>query len=218
MKMETLQRKLDWYSRLDPALFERMRLGTTIAEIEAWRHRIGGQFGVRPGKRFFDWKKHTFLWEQTGDWAFSPNIVFNEGLAYVIDTAFREVSDIAPWYIAYFTDDVTPAAGDSYASPSWTEATGTNIDETVRQAWVDGSPTGTTTRSVAGAAVTYTGDNSHTAFGAIMVGGGSAPTTLGNTAGGGTAHAGSKFASSIGMTLDATIDITYTLTATDDGA
>ena len=184
-------------------------------------------------KRWFDANKATrsrgrdgifrrgsWLWEPTSDWAFGHNIVTNEGLAYVVDVAFREVADIAPWYCVGYTDagTYTPAAGDTYATPVHDEFDGADIDETVRQAWVDGTPTGTTTRSVAGSAVTYTGDQSFTAQGAAMKGGGTAATTLQNTAGGGSLLCASDFSSTVAITLDATLDITYTLTAADDGA
>lgn len=221
MKTETLQRMLDRYARRNPALFERMRLGTTLAEIEAYRARIGGVFGHRTGRRYKQdpgFRRGKWLWEPTSDWAFANNIVTNEGLAYVVDVAFREVADIAPWYIVLSKTNTTPLATHTYASPGYTEADGADLDETVRQAWVDGAPTGTTTRTVAGAAVTYTGDGTFTAYGAGMVGGGTAATTLANTAGGGTLHASSLFGSSVAMVLDATVDVTYSLTAEDDGA
>lgn len=227
MKTTALQRKLDHLARINPLRFSRIAsgldfggrlkgLGTSALEIETVRAKIGGRFGHRTGRRFFD--RGRTLWEPTSDWAFSPNIVTNEGLAYVIDVAFREVADIAPWYVVLFNTNTTPLATHTYASPGYTECDGTDLDETVRQAWVDGSPTGTTTRTVAGSAVTYTGDASFTAYGAALVGGGTAATTLANTAGGGTLYASSLFSSSIAMTLDATVDVTYSLTAADDGA
>jgi hypothetical protein len=231
MLLDALQRKLDRYSRKDPTLFASLNIGTSAPEIEAWRERKGGVFGVRTGRRWWNagaatrekgrdgtFRRGKWVWEPTGEWAFSPNIVTNEGLAYVIDVAFREVADIAPWYTVIYTDAGTPspAAGDTYASPNHTEASGTNLDETVRQAWVDGSPSGTTTRSVAGAAVTYTGDNTFNAAGAAQKGGGTVATTLADTGGGGTMYCASNFGTEVPMTVDATVDVTYTLTATDD--
>lgn len=233
MQLQTLQRKLERYSRLNPALFEKMGLGTSESDIERFRKERGGVFGHRTGRRWFKrnaagavqkvrdgFQRGEWVWEPTSDWAFDNNIVTNEGLAYVVDVAFREVADIAPWYCVVYTDagSYTPAAGDTYATPVHDEADGADLDETVRQAWVDGTPTGTTTRSVAGAAVTYTGDQSFTAQGAAMKGGGSSPTTLQDTAGGGTLYCASDFSSTVAMTLDATVDVTYTLTAADDGA
>jgi hypothetical protein len=220
MLLDTLKGKLDRHARNDPALFARLGLGTTDREIEAFRAKRGGLFGVRTGRRYFDWAKRGMLWEPTSEWAFSPNIVTNEGLAYVIDVAFREVADIAPWYAVIYTDSgtPTPAAGDTYAVPAFVEADGGDLDETVRQAWVDGAPSGTTTRSVSGGAVTYTGDASFNAAGAALLGGGTAATTLADTAGGGTLYAASNFGSEVPMTLDATVDVTYSLTAADDGA
>lgn len=218
----------------------RVQLGTTASDIERMREAVGGRFGHRTGRWWLrrnlasglvpklrsakraceDFVRGDWLWEPTSDWAWADNIVVNEGLAYVMDVAFREVTDIAPWYNVIYTDagTYTPAAGDTYATPNYDEADGADIDETVRQAWVDQSPTGTTTRSVAGAAVTYTGDQSFTAQGASIVGGGTAATTLQDTAGGGTLYCASDFASTVAMTLDATVDVTHTLTGADDGA
>ncbi len=247
MQTATLQRKLDRLATLDPLGFERqargIRLighgttkgvaGTSKAEIEDFRERAGGIFGHRTGRRWFKrnaasvrekvrgaFQRGEWIWEPTSDWAFSHNIVTNEGLAYVIDVAFREVADIAPWYCVGYTNagTYTPAAGDTYATPNHDECDGADLDETVRQAWVDGTPTGTTTRTVAGTAVTYTGDQSFTMQGAAIKGGGTAATTLQNTAGGGTLYCASDFASTVAMVLDATVDITYSLTAADDGA
>lgn len=246
MNTATLQRKLDRMATRDPVAFDeqsrsiKLPGGTTVpgltgvssGDIETFRQRIGGIFGHRTGRRWFQrnlasarekvrgvFQRGRWLWEPTSDWGFSPNIVTNEGLAYVIDVAFREVADIAPWYCVGYTNagTYTPAAGDTYAAPNHDECDAADVDEAVRQAWVDGSPTGTTTRSVAGTAVTYTGDQSFTMQGAAMKGGGTAATTLQNTAGGGTLYCASNFSSAVSMVLDSTVDITYTLTATDDG-
>lgn len=226
---ERLQRKLERLSREDPEKFGRVGKalgfgGGSSDEIERWREKESGWFGNRLGHKWrwkmkVGWSDWRVDW--LGDWAFDHNVHMNEGLAYVVDVAWREVADIAPWYTIIFTDNVTPAVGDTYASPGWTEADGNDLDETARQAWVDNStPTGTTTRSISNSdsPVEYTGDQSFTAYGACQVGGGTAATTLADSAGGGTVQCGSAFASSKAMTLDLVLQVTYTKTVTDDGA
>lgn len=226
MSIERIQRKLDKYFRRNPASLEfrgpggaqlPAPRGNMILEIESWRHRIGGMFGQRSGVNFFDWAKRGILWEPTSEWAFAHNLVTNQGLEYVIDVGFDNVADIATWQVVYYTNAHTPAAGNTYAVPGYTEATTTNVDEAVRQDWVEGDGSGTTTHSISNSAspARYTGDNSHSAVGAALVGG---STTIGDTAASPAyLYALSNFSASVSMTVDATLDITYTVSATDDG-
>lgn len=219
MQLTDLQRKLDTYAKLDETKLVRLGVkGSSVLEIEEFRERRGGVFAGRTGTRY---KQYNGLWQHEWDGLIEPvhNLVTNEGLAYVIDVAFDNVADIDTWYVTIGTTNTTPLSTHTYAAPGITEASGANLNETVRQAWVEGASAGTTTRSIDNSAspAIYTGDNSFTAYGAQLKGGGTAPTTLADTAGGGTMYCASLFAASLAMTVDSTIEVTYTVSATDDG-
>jgi len=138
------------------------------------------------------------------------NLITNEGLDYLLNAGVHGSTQISAWYFAPFTAAHTPAAGDTYASPGYTEAT-SEISEAARQEWAEGASSGQSVTN--STAATITAATSVTIYGAGIVGGGSAPTTKGNTAGGGTLLASGQFSSSKSLTSGETLDLTYTLSA-----
>lgn len=144
------------------------------------------------------------------------NIVTNQGLNYILTAALDGGTQITAWYVVLSTTNTTPLATHTYASPGFTEAT-TQVSETVRQAWTGGTVSSQSVDNSASPA-TYTAGTTVTMYGAALVGGGTAATTKGNTAGGGTLYAFSLFGSSKAMSSTDTIDVTYTFTQADDGA
>ena len=51
------------------------------------------------------------------------NLCTLEGRNKVLGICFGGASQISTWYIAVFEDDHTPASGDNYATPGFTECT-----------------------------------------------------------------------------------------------
>jgi len=65
-------------------------------------------------------------------WA-DPNVMTDEGITYVLDSALSGGAQKTAWYGLIFNDDYTPAAGDTYQSPGFTESA--NYDEGARPTW-----------------------------------------------------------------------------------
>lgn len=147
------------------------------------------------------------------DKEFVRNIVTTEGLNSLLNIMFKSGTQITAWYVVLYENDYTPVAGDTYASPGWTETT--TYDETTRPQWVGGTVAAGSVDNSASKA-TFTFNASKTIYGGALVGGGSAPSTKGNTAGGGTAYCGVKFATSKGVVSTDVLKITATLEAADD--
>ena len=61
------------------------------------------------------------------------NLCPDEFINHVLDIALSNGSQITNWYLALFSNNHSPAAGDTYATPGFTEATG--YDETTRPQW-----------------------------------------------------------------------------------
>jgi hypothetical protein len=216
----------------------------SLAEVEALREAKGGYFGATTYRRTAQWRElfgavrdhyvcvlgmaevaatqlaiteaNRLAREQTSETEHVHNIVTNQGLDHFLDIELSGGTQITAWKVAVFKTNTTPLATHTYASPGYTEIAASDVTETVRQAWTDG---GVSSQSVdnSGAPATYTADTTVELFGASMVGGGTAATTIANTAGGGTLSASSLFGSSKPMTATDTIDVTYTRTAADDG-
>lgn len=181
--------------------------GLTVEQVEALRAEKSGYFTARVLDADGNEKQEIEI---------SDNIVTNEGLNYILDAGLSGGTQITAWYVTLAVNDVAAAAGMTYATPTWTEITTTEVAEATRQAWTDG---GVASQSVDNSAspATYTADVSFTAYAAALVGGGASASTLANTAGGGTLYAYSQFASAKALTASDTIEVTYTFTAADDG-
>lgn len=147
------------------------------------------------------------------DKEFVRNIVTTEGLNSFLNIMFKSGTQITSWYIILFENDYTPLAGDSYLTNGWTETT--VYDETTRPIWTGGTVAAGSVDNSASKA-TFTFNASKTIYGGCLVGGGSAPSTKGNTAGGGTAYCGVRFAASKGVVSTDVLKITATLEAADD--
>lgn len=215
-------------------LYEKMaRRGLDPVAVEVLRRRIGGAFMVehrRPeGRLGFDD-------EELRDRSLrgmlprlhrveplilisrerAPNIVTNQGLDYWLDAALSGATPITAWYVGVSKSNTTPLSSHTYASPGYTEIAGTDVDETTRQAWTDAGVSSQSLTNAASPAV-YTAKATWTGYGSSIKGGGSAPTTLANTAGGGKLYASALYASSKAMADNDTLTITYVLGSADDG-
>ena len=114
------------------------------------------------------------------------NIVTNEGLDALLDIMFGATAKIATWYVIIFETDTTPVAGTTYGTPVFTE-TNAAYDEATRPEYIDVPSSGQSISNSASKA-TFTMNATKSIYGAALLGGGSAPTTKGDTAGGGTMY------------------------------
>ena len=138
------------------------------------------------------------------------NLITDEGINYLLNAAGHGSTVISDWYFAPFENDYTPLSSNTYAIPGYTEAT-TTISETLRQEWAEGA---STAKSLTNAvAATITAASAVTIYGFGIVGGGSAATTKGNTAGGGTLLSSGALTAGKVLATDETLDLTYTLNA-----
>lgn len=95
------------------------------------------------------------------------NLCPDEFINYVLDVALSGGSQITTWYLALFSDNHTPVAGDTYATPGFTEADG--YDETERPTWNEG---GVSAKSITNSSnkATFTMDGTDgTVYGAALV-------------------------------------------------
>ena len=143
------------------------------------------------------------------------NLVTNEGLNHILDVILHGSTQITTWYVAPFNTNTTILATHTYAAPGYTETS--NYDEATRQAYNEAAASGQSITNSANPA-TITCSATETVYGCGLVGGGSAPTTKGNTAGGGTLLCAVLFSTARAVVDNDSLEITYTLSAADDGA
>lgn len=142
----------------------------------------------------------------------NTNLVTNEGLNAALDILFHGSTQIDPWYVALFEDNHTPAAGDTYAVPGYTECTA--YDEANRQPFVEAAASGQSITNSASKA-SFTMNAAKTIYGAALVGGGTAADTRADTAGGGILYCLSQFAAPRAVVDDDVLKITVTINASD---
>jgi len=140
------------------------------------------------------------------------NLFVNQGRTYSVGAGLIGVTAITNWRLILLGASPTVAAGDTYATHGgWTEFT--NYVEATRPQWVGvaGSPGVVTNAASVGEFTIGTGGG--TIGGAGMVGGGSAPTTKGDVAGGGTLWAAAAFGTgNRTLVVNDIIRITYQFT------
>lgn len=145
------------------------------------------------------------------------NIVTNQGLDHLLDVTLSGATQITAWYVSLYKTNTGEVAGNTYASPGDTEIAGSDVDEATRQAWTDAGVSSQAATNAASPAV-YTAAATVTVYSAGLVGGGSAPTTIANTAGGGQLYSRASYSASKALTDDDTLTTTYALGMADDGA
>jgi len=165
--------------------------GFTIGSVWEWEH-------YRDGKLIDTWKQ--------------GNTCTAEGLNALLDIMFHASTQITTWYVEIFESDTTPADGTTYAVPVYTPSTA--YDEGTRPEYVEAAASSKSITNSANKAV-FTINATKTIYGAALVGGGSAATTKGDTAGGGTLFCASKFAASKSVVDDDVLNVTITITVAD---
>lgn len=140
------------------------------------------------------------------------NLCTDEGLNALLDIMFHGSTQITTWYIAIFEDDYTPIAGNTYATPGYTESTA--YDEATRPEFVEAAASSKSITNSANKA-SFTMNATKTIYGGSLVGGGTGATTKGDTAGGGTLYCSSQFTTEKPVEDDDVLKVTVTLTASD---
>jgi hypothetical protein len=169
--------------------------GLNIKESAFWR----GVFVVEC------WRNRKLVWVER-----SKNLIVNQGLNHALNVIFHGETQIGTWYCAFVESNTTPAAGMTYASPTYTECTA--YTEANRQEYVEAESTAQKTSNTSNKA-TININATKTLYGAAIVGGGSAPSTKGDTAGGGKLFCFSLFATSRGVISGDIVRLTYEVTS-----
>lgn len=159
--------------------------------------RLGGVFHFQ----CFD-KDGKLKWE-----ADAPNIVVNAGLDHALNVIFHGATQVSPWYMGLVTSGPTYAAADTLASHAgWTEFT-SYADN--RKEFNEGAASGQSI-SNSGNAASFAINGSGTIAGAFLC---SAETgTSGTLFSEASFSQGNK-----GVSSGDTVNVTYTISAADDG-
>ncbi|UOF79364.1 hypothetical protein [Caudoviricetes sp.] len=137
-----------------------------------------------------------------------PNLVVDEGLNYILDSAMSGATTLTTWYISLFKNNYTPIFSDTAAAFPGAgvanEAT-TEYTEANRPTWVEAGVTSKTITNTLSPAV-FTFGTPITIYGAFLV----STNVKGGTTG--KLAAASKFTSSRAMLANDVLNVTYTLT------
>lgn len=140
----------------------------------------------------------TWVWEHWlsgrlfNSWR-DKNLFVLEGRNEILDVFFTGGTQLSAFYIAPFEDNHTPASGDNYATPGFTECTA--YEGATRPGWTPGAVSGGVVDNSANRA-SFTFNDSKTIYGAALVGGGSTPSTKDDQSGGGVLFCASQFSAS----------------------
>ncbi|MDY0313747.1 MAG: hypothetical protein RBR32_01590 [Bacteroidales bacterium] len=161
---------------------------------------VGGKFIVE----CFD-KEGNLKWVELAE-----NLVTNQGLDKILDSTLHNDAS-ATWYVAIFESNTTPLATHTYAVPGYTESTA--YDEATRPEYNEAASSGQSITNSANKAA-FTINATKTIYGAALVN----VNTKGDTAGGGVLLCSALFSSSKNVESGDTLNVTYTVSAADDGA
>jgi len=142
------------------------------------------------------------------------NLIVDEGLNRILDIMLHATTQITAWYCVISESNTTPAAGMTYATPTFTEWQA--YDEDTRPEYKEAASSSKSVTNSANKAV-FTANATKTLYGAGLVGGGTAPSTKGNTDGGGCLFNFGSFAASQPVVDDNVVNLTVTITSSDDG-
>jgi hypothetical protein len=143
------------------------------------------------------------------------NVVTDEGLDALLNIMLHAATPITTWCCVVFENDFTPDGDETYATPGYIECQA--YDEATRPAYVEAASSSQSVTNSANKAV-FTINGTKTLYGAALVGGGSAPTTKGDTAGGGTLFCAARFGTAQPVIDNNVVNLTYTVSAADDAA
>jgi hypothetical protein len=142
------------------------------------------------------------------------NQITNEGKNKLLNVMFHGVTAIGTWYIGLVSGAGTPtlAPGDTYSqiggSNGWAEFTA--YDESTRQEWPEDAAASQSITNSTPLVFNITGSGS--VYGPFVVGGGTAPSTKNDAAGGGTLWSAVHFNSgTIPVSASDQLKVTYTV-------
>ncbi len=142
------------------------------------------------------------------------NLITNEGLDALLNILLHGSTQITTWYCVISETNTSPAAGMTYATPSFTETQA--YDEATRPAFNEAASSSQSVTNSANKAV-FTMNDTKTLYGAALVGGGTDGNTKGDAAGGGTLLCYGLFGAAQPVIDDNVVNLTYTVGAADDG-
>jgi len=138
-----------------------------------------------------------------------PNIVVDEGLIYILNTAIGNVTQIPTFYLGLFKNNYTPIAGDTAAAfggVGVANEANAEYDEATRPVF---TPTATNAKVIANAATTFTFNTAVDIYGGFLISDAAKGGTLG------TLVSASKFAAVRQMQILDELNVGYTLTIAD---
>lgn len=140
----------------------------------------------------------------------ASNIITNVGLDHILDVVFHGTSATSPWYVG-LKNAGSVAAGDTAASHgAWTE--NQNYDEATRQEYDEAAASSQSITNTASKATFTIDTDAQTIAGAFL----DSTNTKGGT--GGILIAAVDFSGTKAADDDDTLEVTYTISAADDGA
>jgi len=135
----------------------------------------------------------------------AKNLVVNAGLNHILDVQFHGTTQVNPWYVGLKLTG-SAASGDTLATHAgWTEATGYTGN---RKEYVEAAASGKSITNSANKASFAIGSTA-TIAGAFV-----ASASAGGT---GTLFAAANFTSARAVESGDTLEVTYTISAADDG-
>lgn len=169
---------------------------------------------MKSGVRFrgvFDaecYRKGKLVWREK-----ASNIITNEGLDRILDVIFHATTQTTTWYCCLIESNTTPAANMTYDVPIYTEST--SYDGATRPEYDEAAASSQSITNSASKA-SFVISATKTMYGASLV----SVNTKGDHTGGANnvLMCYAKFTASRTVYDDDTINLTYTVTAADDGA
>ena len=139
------------------------------------------------------------------------NVVTNEGLDHTLDVLLHNDTQTATWYCLMFESDTTPSSTTTYGTPVFTECTA--YDEATRPEYVEAASSSQSVTNSANKAE-FTMNATKTLYGAALV----SNNTKGDTAAAGAVMlCAGKFTASQPVVSGNVVNLTYTVSAADDG-
>ena len=138
------------------------------------------------------------------------NLVTNVGLDHILDVIFHGTSAVATWYVGLKNAGTIAAADTSASHAGWTE--NENYTEATREAYIEAAASSQSITNTASKASFAIDTDSQSIAGAFLI---SESTKGGST---GTLISAVDFSSAKAADDGDTLEVTYTISAADDGA
>lgn len=142
------------------------------------------------------------------------NVLTAEGLTHMLKVTLAGLTLIDPFYCVLYLDDADPGDTDDYNAPGYTEVNA-QIDEGTRPIYVDVVTNKSCTNAASKAVFTF--NASITVHGAALVGGSNVKGHTVDTPDTHVLLCGGGFTAARAVVDDDVINLTYVVTAADDG-